>query len=364
MVKKVMMFGTDIQGKGGVSSVVDGYLESGIMTRLNIDYYQTHCSGTKVNKLFFYIRILPKIIFSMGQYDILHLHTASWWSCRRKLFIVFLGKLFKKKTIVHIHGAKFHVYYKGSSVLEKSMIRFAFSLVDRVVVLSDDWKKRLSAICDQSKMVVIPNCIKCDKQVGVVEKKKSLPKTILFLGELGQRKGVYDLIEAIRISRLNSDEIQVLLYGNGEIEKVRNKVHSLSLGEIIKVPGWIRGEHKNKILDKGYLFVLPSYFEGLPVSILEALAHSVPVISTPVGGIPDAVIDGENGYLVPPDSPKILADRILRLVGNEQLWETFSMNAYKVAKSKFSMARLEENLDRIYTDVCQQKSCGLDRCKQ
>lgn len=349
------MLGPDIQGKGGVSSVVKGYLESGIMERFGIDYYQTHGRGTKRFKFFFFIKVLPGIIRKMSLYDVVHIHTASWWSFRRKLVIILIAKLLGKHAVIHLHGAKFEEYYHHAPSYEKAVIKYGYSRADKVVVLSNEWRRKISRFCDSEKIVVIPNCISLNVLPDhVITEKIRPPKIILFMGELGQRKGVYDLLDALHRLDIKKGHVQVWLCGDGEMEIVRKKISELGLSHIAKAPGWISGQEKENLLHNAYLYVMPSYFEGLPVSILEALANATPVISTPVGGIPDAVHDGSNGFIVPTGAPEILAERIHELIADEVLWRSFSVNALDTVRQSFSMETLESRLGSLYSSLTGQ----------
>jgi len=350
--REVMMVGTDLKTKGGISSVVQGYCDAGIMERLGIHYYPTHRDGSRSDKVFFYMRGLFKIIINMPKYDIVHIHTASWWSYRRLFFVILLAKILHKKIVIHIHGAKFDVYYNKAFSIEKAIIRYGFSLPDKAVVLSSEWLKKIMILCNSTKISIIPNTVPTYTLKGcILKKKNNIPHNILFMGELGSRKGVYDLLQAIKLLGLEKNRVQVHLCGNGEIEKVKKRVADLGLEEIVNVPGWVTGQEKKKLLVEAYLYVLPSYHEGLPMSILEAMAASTPVISTPVGGIPDAVRDGYNGFLVPVNSPKALATKIERLLADEKLWVRLSKNAFDTIKNKFSIDQTEKKLSRLYHSI-------------
>ncbi len=207
-------------------------------------------------------------------------------------------------------------------------------------------------LCNSTKISIIPNTVPTYTLKGcILKKKNNIPHNILFMGELGSRKGVYDLLQAIKLLGLEKNRVQVHLCGNGEIEKVKKRVADLGLEKIVNVPGWVTGQEKKKLLVEAYLYVLPSYHEGLPMSILEAMAASTPVISTPVGGIPDAVRDGYNGFLVPVNSPKALATKIERLLADEKLWVRLSKNAFDTIKNKFSIDQTEKKLSRLYLDI-------------
>ena len=346
------MVGTDLNTKGGISSVVQGYFDAGIMDRLGIHYYPTHCDGSRLDKVIFYMRGLFKIIINMPQYDIVHVHTASWWSYRRLFFVILLAKILHKKIVIHLHGGKFDIYYSQAFSIEKVIIQYGFSLADRVVVLSSELLRKIITFCDSTKVLVILNSVQVPSQKEIpINKKRNIPHDLLFMGDLVSRKGVPDLLEAIKLTGLDNSQIKVLLCGNGEIEKVKKRVKELGLEKVVTVPGWISGQKKKKLLNEAYLYILPSYFEGLPMSILEAMATGTPVISTPVGGIPDAVRDGYNGFLVPVNSPKALATKIERLLADKKLWLCLSKNAFDTIKNKFSIVQTEKKLSKLYHSI-------------
>ena len=350
--KHTMMVGTALGNKGGIESVVRGYFDAGITNRLRIHYYPTHCDGMRVEKILFYVKRLVKIITNMRQYRIVHVHTASIWSFRRLFPVILFAKMLHKKTVIHLHGAKFDIYYSQATNLEKFIIAYGFYITDKVVVLSREWLQKITTFCDSSKITIIPNSVPVNQlKENILKKKCEIPLTILFMGEIGQRKGVYDLLDAIKLLDLDNSQVKVLLCGNGEIEKVSKYVADLGLKEVVELPGWISGQEKKKLLDEAYLYVLPSYFEGLPMSILEALATGIPVITTHVGGIPDAVRDGYNGFLVPTNSPQQIADRIEKVLNDKNLWNRLSKNALLTIKDHFSMKQTEEKLCVLYESL-------------
>lgn len=346
---QVMMVGTDLNTKGGISSVVQGYFDAGIMGRLGIHYYPTHRDGSRSDKVFFYMRGLLKIIINMPKYDIVHVHTASWWSYRRLFFVILLAKILHKKIVIHLHGGKFDIYYGQAFFIEKVIIRYGFSLADRVVVLSSEWLKKIAAVCDLRKVLVIPNSVQIPFQKGNPISKKT--NNILFMGDLIPRKGVYDLLEAIKLLDLERNRVIVRLCGNGEIEKVKKRAADLGLEEIVNVPGWVTGQEKKKLLDEAYLYVLPSYHEGLPMSILEAMATGTPVISTPVGGIAEVVEDGVEGFLVEPGDVKALASAIRTLLDDTVVWKKMSVAVMEKVQSQFSSKQTLAQLKRLYNDL-------------
>ena len=131
-------------------------------------------------------------------------------------------------------------------------------------------------------------------------------------------------------------EARLIAAGPGELDAVRRCARERGVDDRVLLPGWVSGSEKLRLLEEAALFALPSYTEGVPLSVLEAMSVGLPVIATPVGGIPDVVRDGQDGYLVPPGSPNGLSARIINLLNNPQLRERMGENARHHLLSKFS----------------------------
>lgn len=349
----VMMIGTDMGGKGGIASVVGGYFASGIADRLSIHYYPTHRAQSKCGKVFFYWLQLLKIITNMRKYGIVHVHMASKWSYRRKVLPLLFAKMLRKRRVIHLHGGAFDLNYRKSKSTERALIRYTFSIADRVLVLSNKWAKSTSLFCDKTKIVIMPNCVPlvCESS-NTYAQKCDFPRRILFLGRIVKEKGVYDLLEAARMLSLDSSQVRFYLCGDGAaVDDLRKQIERLGIEKLVDIPGWVTGHRKQTLLEKAYLFVLPSHREGLPVSILEAMATGTPVISTPVGAIPELIRHGFNGYIVPPDSPHAISDRIQLLLTDPLAWKRISENARNTIRNGFSMIQAENRLSNVYNDL-------------
>ena len=339
------MLGTDTSAKGGISSVVRDYFEFGLMSRLNVEYVATYRDGSKSSKVLFFLRQFPKIVSRMISADIVHAHSAHGWSFRRLASLLYLAKILGKKTVLHSHGSDFHIYYDNASRIERALIRYSLRNTDTVIVLSQDWKKKLTEIEPAGNYHVVRNGVDSNKY-QVDARVLHNPVKVLFLGELGERKGVYDLVRAAQI--LNGSGFAFVLAGNGDVDGVRTMVRELELDETVSTPGWIGPEEKQRLLREADVYVLPSYNEGLPISILEAMAAGLPVVSTPVGGIPEAVIEGRNGFLVSPGDASSLADCIHKATSDGKSWKEMSEISSAMARESFSMEMVEGELRKIY----------------
>jgi len=137
--------------------------------------------------------------------------------------------------------------------------------------------------------------------------------TIVCVGRLSSEKGQFLLLDALRSVLDQGHECQLVLAGDGELRKpIEERIAELDLGAHVRITGWISGEQVRAEILRARALVLASFTEGLPVVIMEAMAMSRPVIATYVGGIPELVLDGETGWLVPAGDVQRLADALRR----------------------------------------------------
>ncbi len=342
---KVLMVGTDTTTMGGIASVINDYIDSGVFDRLSIDYHPTHKDGSKIEKALFFLKQLLLFNIRVFKYRIIHLHTSHGWSYRRLSVLLFISKLLGKKVIFHIHGSQFDLYYNSAGRIEQFFIRRGLRTADYVIALSETWKCKIIAIEKTSKVVVILNAVNTDKY-AISDRAIHEPLSVLFLGRLGERKGIYDVLDAI--SLLDYEKYYFVLAGDGELDKVKKIISDRGLDKYVSVPGWIKGDEKLDLLKNADVYILPSYNEGLPIGILEAISAGLPVIASSIGGIPEAVVDGVNGFLIEPGDSRSLAKKLQELSDDHRKLNEFSHSSKNIALEKFSMSRAEEKLKHIY----------------
>jgi glycosyltransferase involved in cell wall biosynthesis len=172
----------------------------------------------------------------------------------------------------------------------------------------------------------------------------------LFLGRLGQRKGVYDLLQAADalVNRQHQKDFMFYLAGDGEVEQVKQVVQEKRLENNVQVLGWIGEEEKLEWLKKADIMVLPSYNEGLPMSILEAMAAGKIIISGRVGGIPDLVTDGENGFLITPGDVESLQKHLLFVATHPEQMMRMAENNRRKIDEQYNLEKLNAWLFSLY----------------
>jgi len=266
--------------------------------------------------VFSFVRILGQLAAArlVGEIDVLHIQVAGGGSAYRKSALAIFARALSIPYIMHIHGSRFHETWPKRRPGIRWFIDFALTGSAEILVLGRFWAdfiaNNLPAVAN--KIRVLPNATPSVAR-SQVQMPRSEEINITCLGLLGERKGTSVLLEA-----LNKIDIQqswkATIAGNGEVAKYQAESERLGIANRVSFPGWISGEDVEKLLASTDIYVLPSFAENLPMSILEAFAHGVPVIATPVGAVPEVVEDGVNGLIVPAGDAILLSNAIGRLV--------------------------------------------------
>lgn len=312
---------------GGISAVVQywsKYFD-------DLQYYSTFKEGGKLLKLSVFggsvVRLWFKIHFDK-KVRILHAHTAAGTDFKRTSLIVKLAKKAGLKVVLHSHASSFKDYFAQSSDIEKSRILDVLKMADVLVVLSYSWKEYFTGIGMPEEKIVILHNIAAYPTLKVVEKNENKVR-LLFMGEIGERKGVFDLLRAISEHKQElEDKIELRIGGNKQEEKLMSVINGNGLQDFVKFEGFVTGENKIELFNWANVYVLPSFNEGLPISILEAMSYKMPIVSTPVGGIPE-VVDESNGVLVTPGASDEIYTAITKYVNNPELIEEHGNTSFE-----------------------------------
>ncbi|MHC5725575.1 MAG: glycosyltransferase family 4 protein [Nostoc sp.] len=326
---KIILLGPSLLQQGGISNYEKLFLEYA-PSEVHICHIITHEEGAIAIKIMVFLRAIYRFLWMLisKEVDIVQLEISQRGSVLRQAIMALLAWVFHKPIIIHAHGSQFHVFYAELAKWIQQLLTWVFSKCQRLIVLSESWRsfyiENLGLKPEQ--VVVFYNPVKIPAEVP--HRSGSKKANLLFLGRIGQRKGAFDLIEAFSILPTEYKSISSLIMaGDGDLEQARNLVTTLNLEDYIKLPGWIGSHERDILLTEADVFVLPSYNEGLPLAMLEAMAWELPVIVTPVGGIPEIVTQSENGLIVNPGNIQQLSDAIKSLIENEPLRLSLGMKA-------------------------------------
>ena len=353
---RVVMVAPSRRVRGGVTSVVNSLLAALPEDAPSISHVATHVNGPKFLKACAAISGTVGVLWAVtfGRRRIVHLHMASHASFSRKSFIARMARMLGARTILHVHGAGFHVFFKESPPRLQASITRSLERANLVIALSDEWSVRLKRIAPGANIRVLPNPVVADDFAPTLENRPGVPPargTVLFLGAFGKRKGVYDLLDAIPAVAAARREILFEMGGDQEVAEVRRLVDERGIGGNVRMLGWVSGDDKLAAFTRAHIYVLPSYHEGLPVGVLEAMAAGLPVVTTPVGGIPEVVRDGINGIVISPGDVRALSAAVLRLLDDSELRERMSEANVELVRSRHDAPLVAATLCEWYNEI-------------
>lgn len=222
---------------------------------------------------------------------------------------------------------------------------------DLVIALTENMKQSMLTIFPR-KIIVIANGIPIDEYKDPDRKTQSLiqKNTILFVGRLHPIKGIDDLIKALKIVLIEFPDAELTIIGKGaERETLEELCQDLDLEKHITFVGPVPNKEIKKFMINSKILVLPSRSEGFPVTILEAMACGLPIVATRVGGVPDIIDDGINGYLVEKNNPNDLAIGIMKCLKEENCRMIKENNLKKV--DSFSWDTIAEQVDKNFSEL-------------
>lgn len=358
--KKVCMIVQDRMVKGGIAAVISGYYGSKLEKDYNMIYVESYKDGGKIKKLlkgiagyFHFAKVLI-----IDRPDLIHIHSSFGPSFYRKLPFITMASWAKIPIINHIHGADFDAFYVNASEKKKNLIKKTYNKCSVLVALSDEWKERLSQIVSEDKITVIENYSVLHEDALKERLKRKSNHTVLFLGEIGTRKGCYDVPAVVEQVAKSVSDVKFVLGGAGtsnDEEKIKNELSNRGVLDHVVFPGWVRNKQKDKLLRDADVFFLPSYNEGMPMSILDAMGYGLPVISTCVGGIPKIVHDGENGYCCDPGNTDLMGKYITELLLNFNVQQEMAKNSISIIKKSYSLERHISIIEGLYSQILLAK---------
>ncbi|MBO1579765.1 glycosyltransferase family 4 protein [Bacillus sp. XF8] len=347
--KDIIMIGPSPFNRGGISSVIQSLLElDSISNRAFL--VSSYTEGNKFQKVLAFLRGIVQCLFILifnRQVKIMHIHTASRGSFFRKRIFVKMGKWFGKKIILHMHGAEFMIFYQESNENTRNKIQKTLETVDVIITLSQKWKSDIDTITNNSNVMVIYNAINSSK-FNLSELNEL---NILFMGRVGTRKGIYDLVDIMPEISKEYPNVKLHIAGDGDLVTLNKKIEEFNLNKNTQIHGWIDYNQKMKLLEESSIFILPSYNEGLPVSILEAMAAGLPVISTNIGGIPEQIINGLNGFIIKPGDKKCLLTHIKYLLQDNNIRQEFGKEARHKVEESFSLNVIGKEISSVYESL-------------
>lgn len=333
--------------RGGIRSVVEGYAEDGFLAAQDVRLVSSYAEGGVVRRQLVALRAFGHVaaLLAIRPVDLVHLHAAARGSFWRKAFFAGLARSHGVPVVLHLHGSEMRDFYDRQPSWLKRAIVGQLTRATHVVVLSESWRAFVADIAPGAKPTVVPNYVRVPERPA---RGTSQPVTLLFLGLLGRRKGVFDLLEAFAEARSSHSDMRLVIGGHGEIEAATRQARELALEDAVSFEGWVGPDDKAALLDAADIYVLPSHNEGLAMSVLEAMAYGLPVITTAVGGLPELVTDGVHGRVIRPGDIAALTAAILDLSRDRETRRRMGEAARARIKERYSGGVVLPRLAELY----------------
>lgn len=254
--------------------------------------------------------------------EMVWIHVGGNASLYRKAPFIIFGRLTGRVVLSHFHAGDFTPYFNRQSRAGQKFILWSLSLSHRLATCSQELRRILVQHLKTRNVVVLPNGVDVSEfaadRAARTAAQADDPLRLLFVGAMGRLKGERDLVQAIRKAERKVPNLKVMLLGHGS-ETLMSLCEEVQVLHLLEYFGPAPMDQRAGFFKQADIFVLPTYAEGMPVSVIEAMAAGLPVITTPVGGIPDLVTDGIEGFLVKPGDIDALAARIVQLARDEKL---------------------------------------------
>lgn len=294
--------------------------------------------------------------------------STSVFGFARDYLTVLAAKLMGKRIVLHLHGGGFEGFYRNQSLFVQSLIRSNLRRVDTIIVLGELLKDQFDCVGEfvQPKLVVVPNglTLGIDEPVAFGRRLGSnRPIQLLYLSSLMPSKGFLDVLQATKLlADMDADRYHLHLCGgfvdastevNREVtnqEELKRYLKKFDIEECVTYHSQVTGLKKRKRFEEASIFLLPTSYpwEGQPLSIIEAEAFSIPVISCYHKGIPEQVVDGVSGRLVPPRSPRAIADAVREICSSDERYQKYSQAAREQYELNF---KRDVHLSRMFDAI-------------
>lgn len=367
---RVLMVG-DPKPPGGMATIINEILQSSIANKVDLAFFD---NGKRTPPGRSIAQAVASQLQMLGEYiglllrkrpHVVHLHSGGRFDFYRYSPYVFIARLFRARVVFHNHLGAFESFYNSQSTLRRAYIRFTLARCHSVLAFSQWWKDAYSKITSATSVRVLYNAIKADPWENNTPRPKAretlgIPATctaVLVMGVKCKNKGSFDIIDAAPAIAQADPSVRLVLVGpdewaaKGTNDEMARLCRERNLEQIIDLRGEADLTQRLLHYAAADIFMLPSYSEGAPMTVIEAMAAGLPVISTPVGAVPEMVDHGGTGLLIPPGRPDQIAQAVLKLSKNAALRAQMGAAGHDKFRRMFDIERvLVPALWQIYSE--------------
>ncbi|HTN66590.1 MAG TPA: glycosyltransferase family 4 protein [Burkholderiaceae bacterium] len=360
---KVVILSPPLTAVSGFSTHANLLLASGLSQTYELLHFCAGSEGRVENRLQKLARLVssPFALLRFGlrqRPDIVHINTGldhkAYW---RDLSYLAMAKLLRIKVVNQIHGGPTPAQFFPHSAALTWLLRRVLESSDAVSVLSREEYKAYAAFAPDILLARIPNAIDPSDLLGpIAAPEPGRPLRLVYIGRLVREKGLFEALDAIASLRRAGRRLQLDIAGGGAArQELQARSAELGLSDSVTFHGPVFGAEKNALWRAADALVFPSYSEGLPYSLLEAMAAGTPAITCAVGAVPDVMQHGVHGLFVPPRDADAVAAAIAALDDDRALLERMAHAARDRVLEHYTLNRLAQDFGNLYEAVLRHK---------
>lgn len=306
--------------------------------------------------------VLIKVLM-INRPHLIHINTSfnsgAFW--RDTLYLI-ICRIFRKKIFLHVHGGQLADFMQKYPKPVRGIIRRILRIPNRIAVLSDYQLRPFQEFNLNGHVKIIPNMIHCDHYHlnKTFRAQFNIPVgkvVILFIAShLTKQKGVTELLRVAEWVIEKHQNVHFVIVGQGrEEENMQSYCNKVGIQKNISFLGFLKKDQIIRVLNSVDILILPSYGEGFPMVILEAMSAGLPIISTSVGAVPEILIEGKHGFLVSPKDVHSLFDKTECLISNPELREQMGIANRERVKQHYDLPIVAEIFKRCYVDILKSR---------
>ena len=341
---RVLVVGSAEQSAGGVASAIRLMKRMPAWKEYRCYWLGTQIQRSKLWKLWYAVKGNLTALFIIWRFSIVHLHTVPDRICLViQLPIFLLARLGRKKIIMHVHMGN-----QLRNHTENRLFKWCLNRVDLVVLLAKKWQRLFE---ESFKDVKTPTAVLYNACEPPTEVALDAKEPVVFMAAyFNDNKAPDLLLKAWKSIKDRHSEWRLFMLGNGEVERFKAMAQAMGLDDV-EFTGYIEGKEKEDFFRRASIYCMCSYEEGFPMVVLEAWAHGIDVVTTPVGGLPDVLDEGRNALTFGFGDWQGLAAQLERLMDDPELREEMAEYARRFVQERFSLESIGGELRRIYEEV-------------
>jgi glycosyltransferase involved in cell wall biosynthesis len=353
---RVLVAGSSAHTHGGVPAV-QRLLEKWVPDDVELLVHATFTEGSRLTRLRQSLVGVGGAVLRLltQRVDVVHVNFTKKASVLRKGVILAVARARGVGTVIHAHAGLFLDWFDGLPRPVQALVR-RLLVADRVVVLNETvregWVRRFGVPGDRVAIMTNP----VEWPPAVPDRSGDGPVVAAFLGALREKKGVFDLVRAIGLlPESQRERLRLVLAGHEDPAPVRAAIRAAGIEGIVELPGYLGHDDRDALLGRSQILLLPSHAEGLPMSVLEAMAWGLVPVVTPVGALPAVVRDGDTGVLVPVADPEALATALGKLLADDTARHAIGARAREDAR-RYAADVWAERLAELWRGLARERA--------